>query len=209
MKMTWLSRGFFAFAMLVSGPVFANVSNGVDPGYVKIKVYEMRVSPNADCSGGITVFRNAAPTYQDFANTPTLGAGAIPNGTYQCIMMRMSDFIRYTPTTANPSWTHSVCTVGTDYVSDVGHDGTAVDPDGTGHAMTAGVEDIVWLYVRPGAPVGGGNTFAPTGGIPLTSPLVVNGDGAHTMVFNFSGRVGEENGSTWACGCDAPTLGFR
>jgi hypothetical protein len=213
MKTEWMSRGFLVLALMASQPVFANVNNGVDPGYVKIKVYEMRVSPNADCSNPITVFQNAAPAYQDFAHNPTLGAGAIPNGTYKCVLMKMSDFIHYTPATTNPGWAHSppACVVGTDKVSDVGHDEDAVDPDGTSHAMgAAGTENIVWLYVRQGASSNSGNSFAPTGGIPLTSPLVVNGDGAHTMVFDFSGRIGEElNNSTWDCGCDAPTLGFR
>jgi len=195
---------------LAAGSAFANITSGVDPSYVRVKVVEVRISPNTDCSNGITVFRNDAAGYQDMVNNPTLGAGAIPNGTYQCVMLHMSDYIHYTPATA--TGTHNVCTVGSDFVSDVGHDGTAVDPDGTTHVLgSAGTESMVWLYIRPDAPTAGNiNSFAPTGGIPLLSPLVVNGDGAHTMVFDFSGRIGEEfDNGVWDCGCDAPTLSFR
>jgi hypothetical protein len=127
-------------------------------------------------------------------------------------MLKMSDNIHYTPVTAQG--TNGVCTPGSDFVSDVGHDDTAIDPDGTQHVLgAAGTENIIWLYIRTGAVTNnGGNdhSFQPTGGIPLTSPLVVHGDGAHTMVFDFSGRIGEEqNGPSWDCGCDAPTLSFR
>ena len=214
MKPFSMSRTSMAVGLLfVSSVGFANVTGGVDPSYVRVKAYEIRVSPNADCSNAITVFRNAAPSYLDMVNNPTLGSGAIPNGTYNCVMMRMSDQIHFTPSTVNGAWAHGVCAVGTDGAADVGHDETAVDPDGTPHVLgNKGTEDILWLYIRTGVTNGQNNqnAFAPTGGIPLLSPLVVHGDGTHTMVFDFSGAVGEEqDNGVWSCDCDAPTLSFR
>ena len=93
--------------------------------------------------------------------------------------------------------------------------GTTIDPDGTTHTLgTVGTEDIVWLYIRTGASNSNGqdqHTWQPTGGIPLTSPLVVSGDQSRTMVFDFSGRTGDEDNGFggWQCGCDAPTMSFR
>ncbi len=91
----------------------------------------------------------------------------------------------------------------------MGHDETAVDPDGTSHVLgDRGTDNTVWLYVREGANRDG-SAFAPTGGISLTSPLVVSGDRTQTMVFDFTNKVGEELNNTWQCGCDAPTMSFR
>ena len=205
MKTQWMQRALVLLAFAVVRPGFADVTDGVDPGYVKIKVYEFRVSKNADCSNGIEVYKNNAPGYQDMTHNPTLGSGAIPDGTYNCVMMRMSDFLHFTAATQDSL---NTCTPGTDSTTDVGHDNTAVDPDGTQHVLgAAGTENIVWLYIRTGATIQqDSNAFAPTGGIPLTSPLVVNGDTAHTMVFDFSGRIGDDHS---VCSCDAPHVSFR
>jgi hypothetical protein len=188
------------------------VPGAVDPGFVKVKVYEIRVSPNTDCTNGIVVARYASPTLFDMVNNPTLGSGTISNGTYRCVMLRMTNYIHFTPSATDPSWTHSVCIPGSDYETNVARNITAVDPDGTIHTLGAGdPETPIWLYIRSNAPTTNDtNSFSPVGGIPLTSPLVVNGDGAHTMVFDFSHRVGEgQDNGVWSCGCEAPTLGFR
>ncbi len=210
MKIYRTTLGLFLSIFAVTHQAWA-IAGGVDPRYVNVKVYEVRLSQNANCTGGISVFRNASPSYQDWVNSPTLGSGAIPNGTYNCVMVKMSDYIHYTPSTTDGSWTHGVCTVGTDNVLDVAHDEIAIDPDGNSQSLgVEGTESIVWLYVRTGATGTGQNTWVPTGGIALTSPLVVNGDGTHTMIFDFSNQVSEVfNNGAWQCGCEAPTMGFR
>jgi len=199
--------------LLTPAIVRANVVGGVDPSYVKVKVYEIRLFQSADCSGGgLTIYRNNAPSLTDMSNSPTIGAGAIPNGTYNCVGLKMSDNIHF----ATPADTlHLGCHGGDDHISDVGHDDIAIDPDGTSHVLgTQGTEDIVWLYIRTGGGnTNGGNqhTWQPTSGIPLTAPLVVTGDQSRTMVFDFSGRVGDESDGLggWQCGCDSPTMSFR
>ncbi len=195
---------------LLSSAGFADISNGVDPGYVRVKVYEVRVSPNADCTAGITVFRDAAPSFSDWTNSPTIGSGAIPNGSYPCIMMKMSDNIHYSPASTHASWTHGACVVGTDYTLDVGHDETATDPEGISTTLgPRGTDNLVWLYIHQGANRAL-STWVPAGGLELTNPLVVSGDRSNTMVFDFSSKVGEEfDGAAWQCGCDAPTMSFR
>ncbi len=213
MKPFKFASGLVMVVLLTSGPSWASVLFGVDPSYVKVKVYEVRVSQNANCTGGVTVYRDNAPSYTDWTNGPTLGAGAVPNGSYNCVMLKMSDYIHYTPATLSGSWSHGVCAVGTDYVLDVAHDESAIDPDGVSQSLgPRGTENIVWLYVRTGGALAGSQSISawiPTGGIALTSPLVISGDRSQTMVFDFSGRVGESNDSGWSCNCEAPTMGFR
>ena len=68
-----------------------------NPSSVLLKIYEVRLSPNADCSQAVTIFTNPSGASRDLVQNPTLGSGAIPNGTYQCFMAHISDQIIYTP----------------------------------------------------------------------------------------------------------------
>jgi hypothetical protein len=204
-----MTRALIAASLLAGGPVMA-IPGGVTPGYVRVKVYEIRVAPNADCTGALTVYRTDSPSYQDWVNNPTIGSGAVPNGTYSCVMVRMSDNIHFTPSTTDPSWTHSVCLVGSDYVIDVAHDEIGVNPDGTTQNFgSPGTENIAWLYVRTGGGSQNGNAWSPADGLELTSPLVVNGDGDRTVVMDFTNQVSEQDNGGWECGCEAPSMGFR
>jgi hypothetical protein len=207
-------KRLLALSLLLSPAfVYADVVNGDNPSYVKVKVYEVRVFTDANCSGsGITIFQTNSPSLTDMANNPTLGSGAIPNGTYRCIGMKMSDNIHYALASNSP---HNACVASTDYISDVAHDDTAIAPDGSTQVLgPRGTEDTVWLYIREGGSNTNGSSqhsWQPTGGIPLTSPLVVSGDQSRTMVFDFDGKVGDEDDGLggWQCGCDAPTMSFR
>jgi len=198
---------FFVFTIAL-GMAVKTASAAVDPSYVKIKLYEGRVSQNADCSSSIRLFVDANPPLTDVLVGPTLGSGAIPNGTYKCFMFKMSDNIHFQP--ASAVGTHGACNTGSDYVTDVAHDETAIDPDGTSHATTAGVNDIVWVYFRVGGGNGGGGAFRPDQGLSLASAVTVSGDSTRTMVFNFQGAVDEGfNNGAWECGCNAPNMSFR
>ncbi len=208
--LNYLFKGMLALT-LVSGSAFA-VTGGVSPSYVNVKVYEVRAAQNADCSGGITIYQTGAPAYQNWSSNPTIGSGALPNGTYNCLMIRMSDQIHYSPSTTDGSWTHGVCTVGTDYVLDVAHNDTGVDPDGTTHVFgSQGTDNTPWLYIRTGGRDSqDSSAWKPTEGLALTTPLVVSGDRSQTMVMDFTNQVSEVfDGGTWSCGCEAPTMGFR
>ena len=61
-----------------------------------------------------TVFSNATATEVDFLARPTLGSGNPPDGTYQCVIIKMSDLIKFTP-----SATAGLCTAGTQYTADI------------------------------------------------------------------------------------------
>ena len=83
---------------------------------VKVKVLEVRVSPNADCSHPIRVYSNAAVTPQDLTSNPALGNGMVPNGTYRCVMYSFSDQITFT-TIGTGSF--SLCPDGGTYTSNI------------------------------------------------------------------------------------------
>lgn len=85
------------------------------PSELKITVYQVSVSLNADCSNPQTILSSTTGTETNFLSSPSLGSGAIPNGTYNCIMITMDDVIKFRPT-ANDGAT---CTAGTEYAIDL------------------------------------------------------------------------------------------
>lgn len=189
-----------ALCQLIAGTGFA--SNAVDPSEVKIAVYESRISPNADCSGGfIRVFENASPTPQDFLTNPTIASGAIPNGTYRCIALRISDFIRYKPAVTTDSGN---CVAGASLTQDIIRGDPSISPDGVTTSTAVG-EDIVWIYMSTSG--SDSNTcLSPTQPCRIGAPLVVSGDRAGTFVVDFRGQV-QDHGSS--CSLEGPTFSFR
>src|SRR3954469_20394566 len=84
-------------AVLALSFLAGTVQAGVNPSSLMIKVTEVRFSPNTDCSNMITTYRNSGAQAQDFATNPSLGSGAIPQGTYHCIAIHLSDIMTITP----------------------------------------------------------------------------------------------------------------
>jgi hypothetical protein len=197
------------------------VTGGVNPNYVKVKIFEVRASPNEDCSNLVPIFNNASPDYMDAAHNPTFGTGSLPNGTYKCFAIKMSDNIKSQP--ASNQGTRGKCVGGQgEVVQDVAQPWTpgiySQAPDGTHIPLTVG-EDIVWLYWRIGGSSGddptGDRSFRPDKGMLLSAPLTVVGDKDLTFVFNFDGKVGESCDSgcgdpaNWYCSADAPVMSVR
>jgi hypothetical protein len=185
----------------------------VDPSSVKLKVYAVAVSTSADCSNPLVVFSSDVPTETDMAQNPTLGTGTVPDGTYQCVMITISDQVKATPKT-----TEGACIAGAEFSGGVCQDnestnllgGTTFGPETT---CTAG-EDKVTLYLTTGTTrtKGGGALLKPTStadpdhGLALAQPWVVSGTSTGTFVVDFTGKVGPGGGE---CGVDPPLFGFR
>jgi hypothetical protein len=83
---------------------------GVNPTSVLINLYSASVSVSADCSKPRVVFKSEVPIQVDFANNPTLGGGSLADGTYRCIILRISDVVSFVPET-----TSGACVAGTTY----------------------------------------------------------------------------------------------
>ena len=124
---------------------------------LELKVYKIGLSTNGDCSNP-EVF-DLGGTYVDFMNTPNLGQGEISAANYKCVIIEMSDQIKFTPT-ANVG---TNCTSGTEYTQDVCvFDVTTTSPipnyrllDGSEQSAcsaTDGTEDRVVMYLSVDSP---------------------------------------------------------
>src|SRR5262249_35991804 len=142
---------------------------------------------------------------QDFVSNPTLGSGAIPNGSYTCIMVKLSNLITYSPTVDD-----GFCTVaGGPYTRNVFQaPNISIDPAGNtinGIGTTADTtENPFWAYFK----VGGGtqDCKTPATACTLTTPIVVSGDRTGTLVVDFDGKI---DGSQNPCDMGPPVFSFR
>ena len=99
---------------LAAAALFSANASALDASSLKLQVYSVMLSTSPQCTSPITVFSSATPTEVDFLATPTLGSGNPPDGTYHCVIIKMSDLIKFTPSTTGGS-----CAAGTEYVADV------------------------------------------------------------------------------------------
>ncbi len=200
--MKTFTRLFTALTLVSGISALTHASDNVDPSEVKIKVYETRISPNANCSGGfIRVFQSASPTAQDFLTNPVIATGAIPNGTYRCVAMRFSDFITYKPSVTTDSGN---CHAGVQGTQDIARGEVSQGPDGDSVTTAVG-EDIVWVYLSTSG--NDANTcFTPTQPCLLNAPLTVSSDRTGTFVVDFSNQVQDHGAS---CSLEGPTFSFR
>jgi hypothetical protein len=171
------------------------------PSSLIVKVFEMRVSKNSDCTAAITVFKTASPTAVDLISQPVLGSGSIPDGTYHCLMFHVDDLV-----TLVPMATTGVCTGGVpvtlDMFSDPVND-VSISPDGMVIHATPGGEDDPWVYFSDSnQALAVNNCFEPntsgcacSGPCPLT-PLTISSDQTHNLVLDLVNRV---DGSGSSC----------
>ena len=189
----------------------------LDASSLKLQVYSVMLSTSPLCTSPVTVFSSATPTEVDFLATPTLGSGNPPDATYHCVIIKMSDLIKFTP-----SASAGLCMAGTQYTADVcrsDNGGTTQAPDAVGAPNAcsgtdaAPVADTVHLYLTTNASAGtGGNTFmqptgpASTNGLNLTAPLVIAGAAKSKFIVNATGKVGDDG---VGCGMNPPLFGFQ
>ncbi len=205
------------FALAASALLSAHAM-ALDASSLKLQVYSVMLSTSALCTSPVTVFSSATPTEVDFLNAPTLGSGNPPDGTYNCVVIKMSDLIKFTPKTSA-----GLCSATTQYTADVcrtDNSGTTQAPDAVGAPTActgtdaAPVSDPVYLYLTTNASAGtgGGSTFmqpasaSSTNGLHLTAPLVIAGTATSKFIVNATGKVGDDGVS---CGMNPPVFGFQ
>ncbi len=204
-------------ALLLAAALSSNAM-ALDASSLKLQVYSVMLSTSALCTSPITVFSSATPTEVDFLSSPTLGSGNPPDGVYNCVIIKMSDIIKFMPSSTSGS-----CTAGTEYVADVcrtdnGGMSQAPDAPGAPNACSgtdpAPVADAVYLYLTTNASAGtgGGNTFmqptalTSTNGLTLSAPLVIAGTSMSKFIVNATGKVA---GDDVTCGMNPPAFGFQ
>lgn len=198
--------------------MFADQKMGKDPASLKLKVFGVYASTSAQCTNPIKVFLRTTADYVDMLQNPTLGGGDLPDGTYNCVIIKMSDVIKHTPKETDES-----CIAGTEYSGEVcragGEGGLATALDGspitcTGDGTSAGVGDdtlFMFMTTDPSASTGGRAFELPLTpgdgkGIKLGSPLVISSTSRAKFVVDASGGVVSGGGE---CGINAPKFSFE
>lgn len=189
-------------------------TGGGDPSSLKVKVYAVYASLSAQCTAPIQIFSNDAGTFVDFLTNPTLGDGELADGTYNCVIIKMSSVIKHTPLT-----TDSTCVAGTEYTGGVCNaSDSASDLDGNpivcaGDGSNAGsVDNTVYMYLTTDSAASLGDrafvhpTAAGDGnGIHLGSPLIISATSTAKFVVDAHGGVVAGGGE---CGINPPAFDF-
>lgn len=217
-----LTRSFVAAAsaLILFSTAMASPDGGssfptTDASSLKLQVYSVMLSTSPLCTNPYTVFASDTAREVDFLVAPTLGSGNPPDATYQCVIIKMSDIIKFTPTTTLGS-----CSAGTEYSADIcrtDNGGTTQAPNGAPSACTgtddAPHADPVYMYLttNPSVGNGGGGLMPPTdanstNGLPLSTPLVISGRARSKFVVNATGKVGSDG---TRCGMNPPAFGFK
>lgn len=165
-----------------------------DPTSLRVKMYALYISPNADCSAmELVQDYGTSAAYKDLVQNPLLFSTSASSGSYECVAMRMSDVIEFTPAT-----TFSTCTAGTEYTRDVYREGESDWKDvdlntvvGSG-TLDDPVDDhaTIFMTTNPTAAIGRG--ISENQVIPLGSALVI--PAATTFYWNGDGTVQDEDG---------------
>ncbi len=187
----------------------------VDTSAAKMKIYEFYVAASADCSSPIQLFSSTEGKEVDMLQSPDIGSGKLQQGTYECVIMVMSDKITFTPKS-----TTGVCQAGTEYELDVFrpqgemYKPSGLLPDGTTVEGAAGEQKIA-VYISTLSTSQGSDSNAnpfkapsssqKTHGIKLASSLKITQDTVGTLVLDTSGRVESSSGT---CEMRPPQFGF-
>lgn len=205
-------------SILLGNLVAKGADTNIDPNYLKIKIYGVWVSTSNLCTNLTEIFTNSAPEYQDVLSSPNFGSvdnatGAL-NGNYKCMVLKMSDSIKYAP---NANSDTGNCVSGTEATTAVCQAGVvSKDENGNSITCTSG-EDSVYLYLSTTSTSTGGdsgnNPFTPptaessaTEGIKLSGEWVISGGATGTFVVNGTDKI-LDTGST--CDMQPPLFSFR
>ena len=200
-------------------PWFARAA--VNTQSATIKVYKVYFSASGNCANPIVVL-NGETTSAGFiqinmASNPTIGSGTITDGTYPCVIFKMSDQVTFAPSDSEGS-----CVDGTSYTIDVCKDYGFGNPPVTNAESGAtsncdSTENTIWVYMSTFSTTTTGaaanNPFTPptsngdsARGMQLSGTVTVSGGLAGTFVFGTNGKV---IGTGLTCDMNPPDFAFR
>ena len=206
---------FMTVAALLVSPSLMAVPVGTSKA--EMKLYKAYISANGDCSSP-TVFYNAEEDMDNRVQDASgnyyivydldvgaiIAEAAIAEGTYNCVIIKVTDYLTFSPDAVEAEPCESdntpedlvcICDPAEDYTIDVcwdtddsGAGAPVYDPEnGTTGNCTAGIgtEDVVWIYISTystgtsGAEV---SSFTP----PTASGDPLNGHSLATGTINFT-----------------------
>lgn len=206
---------FIIFIALLTLNALA-LDTGFSPASLKLKIYKFAVSTSPYCTNLITVVDNGnSPVDVEFVGGANLGSGVLADGTYPCVVIEMSDNVKFTP---NGTSTSGNCQSGNESIIDIcrsDNGGTSTLIDGTTVTCTgtdpgSPISNRVAMYLST-VTTGGSDTFqAPTlisttHGLTLGSSLVVSGSSVAQFRMNADNQVQDDGVS---CGLNAPAFSF-
>lgn len=220
---------FFILFLAMLSHAFAVTPPGdlrLTPTSLKLKVYKFAVSTSPLCTNLITVIDNGdTPQEVEFIGSVKLGAGNLAAGTYPCVVVEMSDNIKYTPgSTSTSGFCQSGVPNTLDVCRDQGAPTTSPLIDGSVTTCSAGVvDDRVAMYMSTYSP-GTGDVFNPPtadgvgDGFNLPNPLVVSGSTTAQFIVNPEAKMCDNSndagndcdggGATNTCQLEPPTFDF-
>lgn len=176
---------------------------------LRIKMYKFYVAESANCTDPVLVYENDAPTYTSMSEAGTLFQEELSDGTYNCVIIVMSDHIKATPETN----VGTACVAGVENTQDVcqpyqgegeeeGDDPFLIvdNVDGTQTTCTDGEDQVVlWLTTAVTAasdenmifrkPTATGLPSGATASDVLETALVVSGATNGTFYVDVSGKI--------------------
>lgn len=189
-----------------ASPTDTMVTNG-DPSSIRVGVYTLWISQNADCSAPQLVQDHGPSAVQgDLMANPVLFSGSPANGTYACILIKMSDVVQF-----RSASTFGTCQTDVDYRQDIYRHGESDWKDANlnsiiGHGTDGlPVDDQVTLVLTTSLQAAVARGFSQNQVIPLQSPLSV--PAASTFYWNGQGTVTSLDGRP--CGLEPGRPSFQ
>lgn len=221
--MNYFNTSILSFlVVLFWGNVTQAADLGLSPSSLKLKVYKMAVSASPLCTSLTTIIDNGTtPTEVEFASgTIDLGSGTVADGTYPCVVIEFSSYVKFTPAANSDS---GGCSTATEETLDVCSSGSSALIDGTTTTCASSSDDKVAMYLSTASTstTGSDAFIAPTSlsdasrGFKLTASLTVSGTSSGKFVVNPSGKVCdggdagcEGGGAGGTCKLEPPTFSF-
>jgi len=216
LKENFMKKLIVGIMILASNFSFA-ADSGLNPNYIKIKVYKFAVSRSEYCTNPKVVLTNENPEYEDILSSPTFGTGSIKNGTYKCVMLEISDIIKFSPDQNSDS---GGCLMGIENTLDICREETTKTLAGETVGCIVG-EDRVVIYLSTATiesemfeenfsaflpPLASEKRY----GVKLHGALKVTKASSGTLVVNGLGQVSDiVNDAERKCELDAPVFSFR
>jgi hypothetical protein len=158
------------------------------PTSVKIKAYRVYLAQNADCSNPVLVGdKDTTADYQELtgATRPILfSAASVTPGTYNCLILKVSDVFKFTPDAAAQANSAGVCVAGTEVNFDIHKTETPTElwydletggtniGEGT-HAAASEQTVFMFLSTDRDAARAHNPLIASTQGMPLLNPVTI------------------------------------
>ena len=184
----------------------------LDAATMQVKIYEFAVSESEYCTNPVTVFETSSPDYEDMVGEPDLGEGTLDDGTYECVIIEMSDRIKFTPS-ADDGYCDTETVTTIDVCGSHGSESAQL-ADGTDVSCSSDEDRVaIFLSTATNQPEEDIDAFVPptadddTLGINLGAALTVAGDTSGTFVIDTTDIV-ESNGDAEACDMQPPTFTF-